>query len=590
MEKNILIIYSREDQSRADRLDTHLQPLIQAGLDLRISHWNDSGLEDDWYPQLDDILNHTDVIILAVSNGFLNSALMQSRELKERLKRKQRGRTPMFLLLIEKCSWRRYPWMKAVTVFPRGGRLLVDMGKSEVDGVLAGVAEAIADEYRLKPMSEGILAYLQLNNVGPVREMAFEPGSRLNIITGDNGLGKTFLMECAWWALSGLWAGNLVYPRDSVDRDNTCIRFQLAAKSGNRGNVETIHYDWDRLTWPVNEVCDNTGLVVYARVDGSFAVWDPVRGKVPPPIGAREKGSPLLFSTTQIYTGIEEKIPGKSDRLLCNGMFADWLTWQRTPGSPFELFAAVLERLSSHPHVSTHMGGGPLEPGEPVTVPGDTREIPSLKYPYGNVPIIHAASSVKRIVSLAYLILWTWEMHKAVCKKTEKIPYEHMVILIDEIESHLHPQWQRSIVSAMLELKNFLGNELDIQFVISTHSPLILASVEPMFDLDKDKLFHMDMERREVRLEPQEFTRRGRVDNWYTSNTFELGQARSLEAENAIAEARALQKQTEPEPIDVNKIHYRLVHLLGAYDTFWPRWLYWAEKHGVNDDPGSETT
>lgn len=50
-----------------------------------------------------------------------------------------------------------------------------------------------------------MLKYLHLSNVGPAPEMAMEFGSRLNIITGDNGLGKSFLLDAAWWALTRRW-------------------------------------------------------------------------------------------------------------------------------------------------------------------------------------------------------------------------------------------------------------------------------------------------------------------------------------------------------------------------------------------------
>ena len=33
--------------------------------------------------------------------------------------------------------------------------------------------------------------------IGPAKRLIFEPAKRLNLITGDNGLGKTFLLECA---------------------------------------------------------------------------------------------------------------------------------------------------------------------------------------------------------------------------------------------------------------------------------------------------------------------------------------------------------------------------------------------------------
>jgi hypothetical protein len=38
-----------------------------------------------------------------------------------------------------------------------------------------------------------MLEYLQLQYVGPAPEMTIDLASRLNFITGDNGLGKTFL-------------------------------------------------------------------------------------------------------------------------------------------------------------------------------------------------------------------------------------------------------------------------------------------------------------------------------------------------------------------------------------------------------------
>ena len=74
----------------------------------------------------------------------------------------------------------------------------------------------IAQEYRLPPDvapdQGGILTYLGLIGVGPVNPLAFEPGTRLNIITGDNGLGKTFILESAWWALTGTWAEREALP------------------------------------------------------------------------------------------------------------------------------------------------------------------------------------------------------------------------------------------------------------------------------------------------------------------------------------------------------------------------------------------
>ncbi|MCK5157364.1 MAG: AAA family ATPase, partial [Spirochaetales bacterium] len=45
------------------------------------------------------------------------------------------------------------------------------------------------------------------------------------------------------------------------------------------------------------------------------------------------------------------------------------------------------------------------------------------------------------------------------------------VVLIDEIELHLHPQWQKTIIPRLLETFP------NIQFFITTHSPQVLSAV-----------------------------------------------------------------------------------------------------------------
>lgn len=55
------------------------------------------------------------------------------------------------------------------------------------------------------------------------------------------------------------------------------------------------------------------------------------------------------------------------------------------------------------------------------------------------------------------------------------------VVLIDEIDLHLHPKWQRRVV---MDLKKAFPA---LQFIASTHSPFILQSLEPgeVIDLDQ---------------------------------------------------------------------------------------------------------
>lgn len=57
---------------------------------------------------------------------------------------------------------------------------------------------------------------LQLHDLGPVPDLSAEFGQRLNLFTGDNGLGKTFLLDVCWYALTNTWAnGRMILPNSS---------------------------------------------------------------------------------------------------------------------------------------------------------------------------------------------------------------------------------------------------------------------------------------------------------------------------------------------------------------------------------------
>lgn len=426
----------------------------------------------------------------------------------------------------------------------------------------------------LAPEEGGTLAYLEIKGVGPAEVLAFRPADRLSLLTGDNGLGKTFLLECAWWALTGEWAGPQPFATRRQRRGEPNISFQIAGETTTSAKA-TIEYDWNTQSWPSPRNRPTIpGLIVYARVDGSFAVWDPEQK---PLLGHRALRS-LVFRRDDVWDGLEEETAWGQRRSRINGLLRDWIKWQDTQDkSPFHTFTNVLRRLSP-------VDLGPLEPGEPVRLPYDTKDIPTIRYPYGDVPIVHAAAGVRRIVTMAYLLVWAWEEHKVNSRLANKPPQRRMVVLIDEIEAHLHPQWQRRILPALLSVREDLSTDLQVQFLVATHAPLVMASAEPFFDPSQDKMFHLELVRTDlfgshVRLDEIEFYKHGPADAWLTSEIFDLRQARSVEAEEAILKAKALQEQTSPDPAEIKRVSLELIKYLAADDEFWPRWKFFELRH-----------
>jgi hypothetical protein len=410
-----------------------------------------------------------------------------------------------------------------------------------------------------KPEEGGTLKFLEIDGIGPTHHLEFNPADRLSVITGDNGLGKTFILECAWWSLTGHWAERQAYPRTDAKKDEPAITFTIAGQK-NLQQKKTIKFDWNDQRWPAPKGRPTIpGLILYARVDGSFAVWDPVRHGIDVP----DQRSQLVFSRDQVMNGYDKRI---------EGLLRDWVRWQHSPDpSAFEMFKAVLHRLSP-PDMN------PLVPGDPVRLAGDAREIPTLRHAYDVVPFTNESAGVKRIVTVAYLLVWAWNEHKVYSGLSKKAPQNRMVILIDEMEAHLHPKWQRVVLH---DVTSILGKELEAQVIVATHSPLILASLEQDFHDPIDKLFHLQIAGDEIKFGEVQFIRHGRVDAWLTSELFELRQPTSQPAENALERAKAILANENPNPETIREISRQLGETLPAEDEFWPRWLYFAQEKGV---------
>lgn len=419
-----------------------------------------------------------------------------------------------------------------------------------------------------------MLEHLKLTDVGPAPEMEIDFSPRLNFLTGDNGLGKTFLLDIAWWALTRTWAGPPAAAHRGPDKEPS-IEYQYGATKGPYGAVSV--YDRQDQEWPPQVGRPPIpGMVIYARVDGSFSAWDPARNywRKRAPEGA-ERPASFVFQADEVWQGL----PREPGRKLCNGLIADWASWQREDGEAFRQLKAVLRALSPSE-------GEPLVPGKLARIAlDDVRDYPTLLMPYGQeVALVHASAGMRRIVALAYLIVWTWQEHLKASELLATKPAREIIFLIDEVEAHLHPQWQRCVVPALLQVMEALTGDRDVpvQLIAATHSPLVLASAEPAFDPERDAVFHLDLRERVVSLEQIEWAKQGDVTGWLVSEVFGLQQARSIEAERAIEAAEAWMRGDTaclPEHLESQEsIHAELLRVLAGHDPFWPRWIVHHEK------------
>jgi hypothetical protein len=135
----------------------------------------------------------------------------------------------------------------------------------------------------------------------------------------------------------------------------------------------------------------------------------------------------------------------------------------------------------------------------------------------------------------------------------------------------------------LLGVATDLHAEMAVQWIIASHSPLVLASGETVWNTDSDRLFHIDMnDAGKVSFESLEFEKRGTIDSWLSSDIFEIRQPGSAEREAAIEDALRLQQSENPTTPEVEEVTNRLRLYLPAEDPFWVRWIFFAESYGIS--------
>lgn len=417
-----------------------------------------------------------------------------------------------------------------------------------------------------------MLKSLALHGVGPVHGLTASLGERLNVLTGDNGLGKSFLLDVSFWALTGTWPGGRVAIPESR-RARPRIEFEVKSKA--KSVQRKAEYDFKTQTWSRQAGRPPMpGLVVYAAVDGGFAVWDPARNywRDPPTGAAFIKDRPDAYQFTP--KEVAEGLPGNGGQ-LCNGLIQDWVSWyyqraSRPNASPFDYLEGVVDLLS-HP-------SEPLRAEEPRKVfVDDSRKFPTLGLPYGVLPYPLWSAAIKRIVSFAYLIVWAWTEHLQAAELRKESPADRLILIVDEIEAHLHPKWQRTILPAVLNVVEKLRADIGVQIIAATHSPLVLASLEPYFDDSIDQFFCFSLTDDKVSFDNVPWAVHGDVLAWLASDVFGLEQARSREAERVIEAAEAFMRGDPPGESDglrtKEQITEELRRILPGLDPFWPRWI-----------------
>ena len=331
------------------------------------------------------------------------------------------------------------------------------------------------------------VTHLKLANIRAIEsaEFDFQPG--FNLVAGINGVGKTTVLRALAACLSSVVKhanrlGSKAIRLNTMDiRIGTgALDVQCGFESGHRN--EQYSYILHKSRESAVPQRDSVGLPREQTYDtpdkADFDGTPPL-----PSTGGEPGGRPLaiLFSTNRSVPsnrapsrssaagGVTAAFSGAlaSNRELRLAEFKAWMRVQEEislerPRAKRVLGAfghALTRFLPDYSYL--HLADENDDAGELLLVRGGTAALP-----------IQQLSDGERGV-LAIVLDLTRRLAQANPLMENPAAEAEAVVLIDEIELHLHPGWQRRIV------KNLTETFPKCQFIATTHSPQVVGEVEP---------------------------------------------------------------------------------------------------------------
>lgn len=248
------------------------------------------------------------------------------------------------------------------------------------------------------------------------------------VLTGDNGAGKTYLLECVFKATQ---------QKILLVEHNMESKFSITAKESNR----TIH-----LSYSVQTRSKGGILRRDHPFSSKIAVYNANRLRI------HSEQSTALNMKKDYF----QENPFNHDRLLLNGEY--WLKMKILAGREnlVEQGKKVLKSLM--PNVQT------------INYQKDDIEGVIFQYHTENgresIQTISAGNKViLALIGDLFFRLWDNQLHVQEAKDLTGI------VIIDEIEAHLHPIWQRKFPQLLAETFP------KVQFIISTHTPMTILGL-----------------------------------------------------------------------------------------------------------------
>ena len=335
---------------------------------------------------------------------------------------------------------------------------------------------------------------LYITNVGPFDEIEFEFDSQVNVFTGPNNSGKSSVL----WTLGDIVAYPPIFPAKLLRKGKkSTYRISLSGTQDRslQGHLPVETHDmgyWNPDIW--EEHCAYLKEIGYSKFipalrwstdfrsqgpkpsqQQKFADQDEILQDRQDPLWERSPGS-LARTPNEVFLQLHDSYPELRKRLALFTrdvyLVSDEAVIQKIIQLHYRSFVKqtpvyrdIVDKISEI--------ASEITADFPIKFDGTDEDeggfYPKFTTIDGPVPLNALSQGTQSIIQwLAHLIIGYAEYYDYPADLAERPG----ILIIDEIDAHLHPSWQRRIIPTLT--KHFPR----LQIFCSTHSPLMVAGLE----------------------------------------------------------------------------------------------------------------
>ena len=410
------------------------------------------------------------------------------------------------------------------------------------------------------------LASVEIENYRAIEHLVLEPDPSLTVLFGVNGCGKTSVLSAVALGLGTIQ--NFFWPKEER------VRFFKTDRRSGAGPVRIAVTTTDGISWQREETGRQFARISEKRHGlgkqlGELLVEAglmPEKGRGRDlPIGAAYDTDRIVLDVPQRRRGFDKEFDRFSawhGALSARTDFRQFFQWfyakeneelralrkLAVEGAELKQEGASRELRAVRDAISSMVGGA----SDPRIEANPLRFVVTMKHESGRVEelaIDQLSGGCRTVLTLAADL--ARRMAQGNPHLVDPLASE-AVVLIAEVELHLHPSWQQRVLG---DLQRTFSNA---QFIVSTHSPQVLTTVAPQHILELTR----DGERIVAR--PPASSTFGaeagdvlsavmgveeRPDNWFTAKLSRYARL-VARAEGESPEAVALRAELESESPD----------------------------------------